>query len=65
MSEMVKPGEVDIPYDWLVWWLALYRNRAPDLFSAQSEFLSLLMATRTNDEIKQDDAGLFTYDPVR
>jgi len=48
--------------------LALRRRCAANLFAnilaTESQFLGLRMATRTDDEIKQDDAGFFAYDPM-
>ena len=66
MLEMVKPGEVDVAYDSLDVAGRCSEGAEPlNLFCTQSEFLSLLMATMANDEIKQDDAGLFAYNPIR
>lgn len=36
-----------------------------DFLGTQSEFPRLQVTTVTNDEVQEDDAGLFAFDPIR
>jgi hypothetical protein len=45
----------------LVW--GIYPNT--DFLGTQSEFPRLQVTTVTNDEVQEDDAGLFAFDPIR